>query len=294
MATDILTGSGTYTVLANVSSIFVECVGAGGGGGPGDAGPGEDGGGGGGGAYCARTIAVTSGDQFTYAVGAGGAGKDARSDVKGDNGGASTFVSVPLSINMSAGGGVGGQPGGGTQAGGAGGTATGGTTNTSGTAGVSGASTGAGGAGAAPLGGAGGAQEVAGTAPGGGGGGGNRNNDSAAGAAGTIRVTYTVVQPASGADDLAAAEYAWYLTRSTSTIPRAPLPELQRNYWISVVGATASGVSNQELEMKWLRSLTGVVSSQYGDMWREAVAGAGKVPQASISQNKLIYYKNVA
>lgn len=288
-------GSGTFTVPAGEALSQIVLWGGGAGGGAGDGAPGGGSSGGGSGAYVLKNQVAGAGTNINYSVGAGGAGNTIAND---GNPGSPGTASTVTTYSLSAGG---GQVGANWQAAGAGGTASGGDTNTNGNASAAntGSNTGTNGA-SAPNGGTGGTgggssspDATAGTAPGAGGGGGGRGTIGGAGAAGRITFTTTLVVTSNSPDDLTDAEYTWYKTRSTSTVAKSPLVEMQRTYWISVVGATGSGTSNQEIEMNWLRSLTGVVSSQYGDMWREAVAGIGKVPQNSISQNKLIYYKNV-
>lgn len=66
-------GSGTWNVPPGVTSITVECWGAGGGGGAGTGGVGRNGGGGGGGAYTKATITIPSGTtSYNYTIGLGG------------------------------------------------------------------------------------------------------------------------------------------------------------------------------------------------------------------------------
>lgn len=287
-------GSGTFTVPAGEALSQIEAWGGGAGGGAGDGAPKGGASGGGSGAYVLKNQAAGAGTNINYSVGAGGLGYHVvdTGDV-GNPGGDSTVSTYSISAG-------GGQVGADYQAAASGGTASGGDVNTNGNASLAcSGNTGTNG-GSAPNGGIGGTgggssspDATNGTAPGAGGGGGGRGTEGGDGAAGRIKFTTTLVVTSNSPDDLTDAEYTWYKTRSTSTVAKSPLVEMQRTYWISVVGATGSGISNQEIEMKWLRSLTGVTSSQYGDMWREAVAGIGKVPQNSISQNKLIYYKNV-
>ncbi len=216
--------SGTWTVPCGVTSITVEVYGGGGGGGGGGdgsnggvfCGNNRGGGGGGGGAYSSRTINVTPGTSFTYAVGSGGCGGavggEGDDGNHGGNGGNSTFVGTDATstpINMAANGGQGGRRGNSCSSVGGpstGGTASGGTTNTPGTGG-SGAQPagsrigGVGGAGAGPLGGAGGTATVNSSVPGsvrGGGGGGGGDSNGGRGAEGILFITYNtpVVLPA--------------------------------------------------------------------------------------------------
>lgn len=172
----------TFTVPPGVTSITVECEGAGAGGGTGAAI--TTGGGGGGGAYASSVLAVTPGNTHAVVVGAAGA-------AAGD-GGLSSFGTGPL-VRA-----AGGTKGGNADtlnngAAGPGGTVANsiGTTRTAGSNGVAG---GAGGAGAPPLGGAGGAANGgAGTAPGGGGGGGALlNGVGGVGSKGRVTVSWTI------------------------------------------------------------------------------------------------------
>lgn len=95
-------GSGNWTVPANVYAIHVEIVGGGGGGGFGS-GTGSGSGGGGGG-YDEGWFAVTPGQSIPYVVGAGGAGA-ASSATDGTTGGTTTWNGGALSAT----GGQGGQ-----------------------------------------------------------------------------------------------------------------------------------------------------------------------------------------
>lgn len=69
--TILTSGSGNFTVPANVFGIDVEVIGGGAGGGPNN-GAGGTGGGGGGGGYCRKMYAVTPAQLIPYSVGAGG------------------------------------------------------------------------------------------------------------------------------------------------------------------------------------------------------------------------------
>jgi hypothetical protein len=162
--TSYTSGSGTYTVPAGVTALYVELYGGGGGGGGVDGqgtGTAAASGGGGGGAYCAKLITGTLESSYSYAVGAGGAGGTAGAN-NGSTGGTSTFSGG--SVNMGA---IGGGGGWGCLAGavvaavpGVGGTASGGDVNITGGVGPYSsvynayyASLSLGGAGAGPLGG---------------------------------------------------------------------------------------------------------------------------------------------
>lgn len=184
------TGSGTWTVPCDVTSITVQAWGGGGGGYGDDLNDDITGRGGGGGGYTTAVLAVTGGQVINFTVGAGGT---AGSPI-GGNGGNTTF------LTLTAGGGTGGNVG----AGGTGGVASGGTTNTNGGSSTSTGSTttgAAGGNGAGPGGGTGGngggngANGTNGSTIGGGGGSsGDRSGgaeNGGAGARGQIRITYT-------------------------------------------------------------------------------------------------------
>jgi hypothetical protein len=188
-------GTGNWTCPPNVSSITVECWGAGGAGG-GAAGNPSAGGGGGGGGYVTQTFPVTSGQVINYTIGAGGIAGTGN----GNNGGNTTFQT------LTAFGGDGGQSSGNGGAGGNGGSALGGTT-TDGQNGSNGELTiplsgsggngGNGGNGAAGF--TGNANGVAGIAPGGGGSGACKNANAGGprsggnGARGQIRITYEII-----------------------------------------------------------------------------------------------------
>ncbi|MGJ8590925.1 MAG: GEVED domain-containing protein [Aquaticitalea sp.] len=190
------TGSGTFIVPCDVTSITVQAWGGGGAGGGDTSNNIKGGGGGAGGTYVSSVIAVTPGQSVNYFVGSGGNG-DYNS---GDSGTASWFNTIGT---LYAQGGAGGsEPNGGTVAGGVGSIASSiGATRIPGTNGANGTSTigGAGGNGG-NSGGAGGAQRTAGngyngSSPGGGGGGAFVNNNSnrigGNGGDGQIRLTYT-------------------------------------------------------------------------------------------------------
>ncbi|PNQ73821.1 hypothetical protein C1T31_05680 [Hanstruepera neustonica] len=181
----------TWTVPAGVSSITIECWGAGGAGGGSSSGS-SGGSGGGGGGYTINTFTVTVGQVVTYRVGSGGAGASQAA------GGAGTNTTVNAPFNLAANGGAGGGANMGTP--GAGGTATGGSTNAVGQPGILGTTGNGGNGGDGANGGAGGAGATSGNGnpglpPGGGGGGAIRqggNRTGGAGANGQIRITYTI------------------------------------------------------------------------------------------------------
>ena len=81
--TQTFTASGSFPVPAGVTSITVECWGAGGGGGSAAVNNSGNAAGGGGGAYSSSVLTVVSGSSYPYVVGTGGSA--------GNNGGNSTF-----------------------------------------------------------------------------------------------------------------------------------------------------------------------------------------------------------
>lgn len=105
----ITSGSGNWTVPANVYKIRVTCVGGGGGGGSAVGGAASDAGGGGGGSgtlislALAETLDVTPGDVKAYSVGSGGAGGAAGGAV-GAVGGNTTFTGATTGIGGNYGG----------------------------------------------------------------------------------------------------------------------------------------------------------------------------------------------
>lgn len=209
-----LTRSGNWTVPPDVSTVLVECWGAGSGGG---AGVSAGGFGGSGGAYAASTVTVTPGASIPYSCGFGGPGGKTG---KGSSGSGNTIwnsgqvIAVPSTVGtggVSVPGQASGCTGTTTQTGGTGGT-------TSGTGGAGGGappnSTATGGNGASPGGSTGG---NGGTTPGGvgsggrggnngaigiggpgfasGGGGGGKGNFGGGGSQGVIHVTYSPTVP---------------------------------------------------------------------------------------------------
>jgi hypothetical protein len=86
----------------------------------------------------------------------------------------------------------------------------------------------------------------------------------------------------------------WYAKRAGVTYPaNATLKDMQHTYWSKVV-APPRTTTITDLEWSWLKTLTGVTSKSYADMWREAVVGAGGVPTNSLVENKIIYYRKAA
>jgi len=169
-------GSGTETVPLGARNCVITLWGGGGGGGAGSPGTGGCGGG-----YCKKTVTVTGGQTFSYAVGAAGNGSIAAPTA----GGNSTVTSAAPSVNLAGNGGG--------AAGGAGGTASGGDTNTSGTAGSLGVGGQAGGYPTDPTSGAPNSANngSAGNAVGGGGASNTAGVAGGNGAAGRITFAYT-------------------------------------------------------------------------------------------------------
>jgi len=83
-------GNGTWVCPLGVTSVQVECWGAGGGGG-GTAATYNQGGGGAGGSYVKYTVTVTPGTTYNYTVGAGGTAGAAGGASAGGTGGSSFF-----------------------------------------------------------------------------------------------------------------------------------------------------------------------------------------------------------
>ncbi len=194
------TTSGTYTPPCGVTSITVECWGAGGGGGFGRSTSGAAGGGGGGGGYTKATFAVTPNTPITFTVGIGGTGGSS-GGVVATAGGTTTFNSstpvvangggfgagMAVAGNGAAGlGGAGGTYSGGSGAAGQGASGGGGGGGSAGTSSNGNTATTQAGATAVAGGGVGGTgasntNGTAGTSPGGGGAGGERNGGSKSG-----------------------------------------------------------------------------------------------------------------
>ena len=101
--TDTYTTSGTWVAPAGVTSVTVECWGAGGAGG-GNTTNADGAGGGGGGAYSIAVIAVTEGNTYTVTVGVGGTGVQGGT---GGTGGDSWFINTSTILAK---GGTGGNP----------------------------------------------------------------------------------------------------------------------------------------------------------------------------------------
>ncbi len=180
MGSDVFTTPGTFNWVcpAGVTSISIECWGAGGGGGGDDEYFGNGAGGGGGGAYAKiNSFAVTPGNSYTYTVGTQGAGGNGSNN--GGNGGNSSFNNTTC-VAQGGRGGTGGNGG----AGGAGGTTASSTGDTkfAGGSGYSGTNTPAGGGGGGSAGtnsaGNNAASATGATAVTGGGPGGNGGNNS--------------------------------------------------------------------------------------------------------------------
>lgn len=113
----VFTGSGTFTVPAGVTTVYLTGTGGGGGGGGGNSGTNGGGGGGSGAVVIKQAVTVTPGASISVTIGTNGGG--GASGVAGSSGGTTSFGAL-LSLT----GGTGGTPAGG---GGSGGTVTGGT-----------------------------------------------------------------------------------------------------------------------------------------------------------------------
>lgn len=136
-------GSGTWTCPAGVTSVTVECWGAGGSGGGASGNNPAAAGGGGGGGYAKSVVTVVPGTVYSYSVGAGGTAQAGGSATQANSGGATWFNTI---ATIFADGGKGGF--GSISAiaglGGAGGSLNIGTTTQTGGAGANGAAGGAG------------------------------------------------------------------------------------------------------------------------------------------------------
>jgi GEVED domain/Ig-like domain CHU_C associated/IPT/TIG domain len=203
------TGSGTFTVPANVTSVTASAWGGGGGGGGSNSNGNRAGGGGGGGAI-SQTFATVATNTFSYAVGAGGAGGAANgplASLTGKDGVDTSITFNPTTttiIGLFGKGGIG--PAGSAGAGGAGGLTTGVGTTSNGVNGVNGniGSTPGNGGNSGTLaaifgtgGNGGNGAGNPGGAPGAGGGGGRRNSGAnfvgGAGAGGRVFFNYISV-----------------------------------------------------------------------------------------------------
>lgn len=109
-----VSGAGTWTCPAGVTSVIVEVWGGGGGGGGASSAAlnnsSRAGGGGGAGSYVRATVAVTPGNTYNYTIGAGGLGGTSSLTDYGKVGGASTFTGDGGAI-LTASGGTGGNIG---------------------------------------------------------------------------------------------------------------------------------------------------------------------------------------
>lgn len=230
MPTKSFATSGSYTVPAQITSLFIEAIAGGGGGGKATS---NGAGGGGGGAYSNYTATgLTPGASIPYTVGTGGSG--GTTSALGSNGsdsfwndGSLCYATGGSKGPATTGGGIGGPAasdvGDVTTSGGHAGTGVAGTSGGGGGGGGSGTALADGGAGAngvtttGGIGGTGtgaggaagnnGAIGSPGVAPGGGGGGGGNGQHSGAGAAGQISITFTIpngatiyVDPTNGSD----------------------------------------------------------------------------------------------
>ncbi len=260
VTTQTFTTSGSFTVPCGVTSLTVQCWGAGGGGGGGN-GSNKDGGGGGGGGGCAiyDGITVNGGATYNYTVGLGGTG-----GAQGSSGTAGGFTQIIIGATTIKGFGGGFGVRAASGAGGVGGTATGGTTNFNGgngANGLSGTGSGGGGEGASSTGsgnpasneiggsgnsggGDGGSGKTTrngngnlGGSPGGGGGGGNGTGTGADGGGGQLIIIYATPPTADAGVDQTQCN------SSTFTINANTISGFT-GAWTCVTGCTGITINN--------------------------------------------------
>ncbi|MCE3279059.1 MAG: hypothetical protein K0S44_1250 [Bacteroidetes bacterium] len=286
--TQTFTTTGTWTCPASITSINVQCWGAGGGGGYGGAANNDGGGGGGGGAYTlSNSVTVVPGNTYNITVGLGGSGGISTS-INGVNGGASSGVFGATTVTANPGQGGIGYP---TSTGGAGGTAgtfvggsgANGSGSLSGGGGGGAGSTGAGGnasgvtagTGTSVGGGNGGAGTSAnsaaggnGSSVGGGGGGGTKTSNGGNGADGQVIITYTI-PPCAGTPAAG--------TASAST-------------------TSAFCSTNSTLTLSGHTNLTGITiqwqSSPDGSIWSN-IAGATSATYSATAITTTTYYRTI-
>lgn len=103
-----------------------------------------------------------------------------------------------------------------------------------------------------------------------------------------------VVATGTTLDDIERMWYSTHLTVKQASSNR--IEDLKRAYYIQVLGTAGVYENIASLELRWLRSLTGVTAT-HNDLdraWREAVVGAGHTPEASTPENKKIYFLRVS
>ena len=281
-------GASSWTAPVGVTSVQVECWGAGGSGGAGNGNNAGGGGGGGGGAYAIITsFSVTPGNTYSYTVGTGGAagpgdgaaGTDSTFNsttcvAQGGGGGLSASSGGTAGVAGSAAGSTGdttydggsGGAGEGVNGGtGGGGGASAGTAS-AGSAGADGSAGGAGGTAVTDggAGGAGGADGVAGTGGGtpgaGGGGGGDKSGaseDGGAGGDGQIRIVYTVDTTPPNPDPMffatapfATTSSAVEMTATTASDVNTPI----QYYFEAVTGSCGADIGSGGVDSGWQTS----------------------------------------
>lgn len=90
------------------------------------------------------------------------------------------------------------------------------------------------------------------------------------------------------------AERQWYSTRAGLTFTQnTPVNEMKRAFYAKTLASNNNQETLQDLEWRWLKTLTGVTGKYPADMWREAVVGAGGVPANSLTENKVKYFQLV-
>lgn len=88
--------------------------------------------------------------------------------------------------------------------------------------------------------------------------------------------------------------------KTTGNTAQTPLGQLQRKYWISLIGATASGEGLGTLEIAGLKKAisnaggTPTATDSRADLWKQLVAAIGKAPSKFVNDNKIIYYTNAS
>lgn len=92
-----------------------------------------------------------------------------------------------------------------------------------------------------------------------------------------------------------------YLSRKTTgNTAQTPLGQLQRAYWISLVGATGATQGLDTLELTALRKIitnagrTPSAAITKAQLWKEAVVAIGQTPSKYLNDNKIIYYTNAS
>lgn len=91
--------------------------------------------------------------------------------------------------------------------------------------------------------------------------------------------------------NLSDMEREWYSTHLTVK-PKSNdrIEDLKRAYYIQVLGTAGTSENIAELELRWLKSLTGVTANDLDTAWREAVVGESITPELSTPENKKLYF----